>query len=506
MSEINETAEKKTVKSKKSLNPFKNKKFKYGSLSVLFTVIFIVIVVLVNVVISLLGERFSVAADLTDEGLYTIEQETEDYLAGITDKVAITVTATESDFGSSSNIYLYQTNAILKKIANANDNITLDYVDIVANPGFQANFTETISQGQIVVQSENTKRFKILSQNDYLSITYNQQYMQMGYPMIESIEANCEQAVVSAIMNVTDTDPVKVAVISGYGESDNPYAEQLLTTNSYVLEDVDITRTDSISEEYDFVFINGPKTDYSVKDITKIDDWLDNGGKFGKSLFYASDPGLGESPNLDGLLADWGLKVEKGTTYQTDMNYAYEGVYTLQSLEIPQTDYSDFDSERPIFTDNTSPITEMWQASGIMEVTTLLATHDGAVIKPQNAGDNWAPEDSTERTAYPVAAMTTKTRFEGNDPFISRVIAVGGTDMFSTYLMTNTNNSQMFINIFNISCGKTEGITLTPKSYNAAVLEITDEQTNILAVVFVIVIPLIVLVGGIFIWLRRIHK
>lgn len=65
-------------------NPFRNKKFKYGGLSVLFTVIFIVAVVLVNVIITLLGDRFMPTADLTDSGLYSIEQSTVDYLKTVT--------------------------------------------------------------------------------------------------------------------------------------------------------------------------------------------------------------------------------------------------------------------------------------------------------------------------------------------------------------------------------------------------------------------------------------
>ncbi len=72
--------------------------FKYGGLSVLFTVIFIVAVVLVNVIITLLGDRFMPTADLTDSGLYSIEQSTVDYLKTVTDEVTITVTSEEAAF------------------------------------------------------------------------------------------------------------------------------------------------------------------------------------------------------------------------------------------------------------------------------------------------------------------------------------------------------------------------------------------------------------------------
>lgn len=139
---INETAAEKQENTKESApaksdsakkprkNPFKNKKLKYGGLSILFTVIFIVAVVLVNVIITLLGDRFMPAADLTDSGLYSIEQSTVDYIKTITDEVTITVTSEESAFTGGSSYY-YQTNEILKKIAAANSNITLQYIDVV---------------------------------------------------------------------------------------------------------------------------------------------------------------------------------------------------------------------------------------------------------------------------------------------------------------------------------------------------------------------------------------
>lgn len=506
--------EKKAKKSEgKSKNPFKNKKFKYGSLSVLFTIIFVVIIVLVNVVITLIGERFSVSADLTDEGLFSIEQSSAEYLAGIDQHITITVTSNESEFTGST--YYNQTNEILKRIVNTNGNFTLNYIDIVENPGFQSNYSETISAGEIVVESEETGRHKVLDYEDYLSITYDQNYLMMGIRQPTSIEANCEQAVVSAIMNVTDDDPVKVAVLSGYGETENAYITEQLETNSYVVENVNIPLTDVISDEYDFVLINGPTSDYSVADITKIDDWLDNKGIFEKNLIYIANPSLGESPNIDGLLEDWGQRVEKGTVYQTDSNYSYPQMNTYQVLDVPDSDFSEFSNDSQIYGLNLSPITLLWEgtgnrtehANGNMEEQVLLSSYNGAVVKPQDSGNNWQPDDNMARAALPVAVQTVKSRFEGTEPFQSRVITIGGIELFDgAFLTSATNNAQFLINIFNVSCGKEEGITLTPKSYSAVPIEVTEAQKNTLMVIFVIVLPIVLLVAGIVIWIRRIHK
>lgn len=492
---------------RRTANPFKNKKLKYGSLSVAFTVIFIVAVVLVNVIITMLGDRLSVEADLTATGLYTIENSTAEYLKGITDKVKITVTTEESEFKNQGQ-EMYQTNEILRKIANCNDNISLNYIDIVSNPGFAANYSEELTSMEIIVESEGTKRVKVLTYNDYLAVNYNQQYLQYGYKVPESYNANCEQAVTSAIMNVTDTDPVKIAVLTGYGETENGALEKLLKTNSYEMESVNITLTESISEEFDFVLIFGADKDYSVADITKIDKWLDNDGKFGKNLIYVANPKLGDSPNLDGLLDDWGLKVEKGTLYQTDGNYSYESQRTYQMFRVPETEFSKFTNTSPMFGDNVCPITTKWSAYSNMETQALLTTYDGAVVKPLNAGDNWEPADDAEKQTLNAIVQSVKTRFEGTTPIQSRIVAIGGMELLANTFLTaaQANNSELIMNIFNVSCNKEAGITLTTKSYKSATFEITETQKSTLMIVFVIALPLVILVFGIIVWARRIHR
>ncbi|MBE6881061.1 MAG: ABC transporter [Ruminococcaceae bacterium] len=507
--EVKEVKEEKKAKSKNSFNPFKNKKLKYGGLSVLFTVICIVVVVLINVVITMLGERFSVQADLTDSGLYSIEGDTAEYLSKVDDDIVITVTSEESAFVSGSEYY-YQTNEILKKIVNCNDRFTLNYVNVVANPGFQANYKETLTSDQIIVESKSTKRVKVLNYDEYLSITYSQQYLQyFGQYVPEKIEANCEQAAVSAIMNVSDKDPVKVAVLTGFGETDNQVLTQLLETNSYIIETIDIGLTDKISDEFDFVFSFGPTSDYSVEVINKIDTWLDNNGKFGKNFIYASNPKLGDSPNIDGLLDDWGLKVEKGLLYQTDANYAYETRRTYQMLRLETSDFDKLTNESPIFGDNMSAVVPKWEGYGNMQTQILLSTYGGAVIRPHDAGDNWEPGENDVKKSYGVIVQSTKTRFEnGTIPCTSRIITLGGMEMLNVSFLTSpqANNAQFIMNIFNVSCNKEEGITLTPKGYGTTTYEITEAQKTTLVIIFVAILPLALIIAGVIIWARRIHK
>ena len=146
--------------------------------------------------------------------------------------------------------------------------------------------------------------------------------------------------------------------------------------------------------------------------------------------------------------------------------------------------------------------------NGNITVQSILNTYAGAVIKPQDSGDNWSPESDAERKQYSVIMQAIKTRYEGTNPFSSRIVAIGGMEFLNTsFLQTaSVNNSQLIMNIFNVSCNKEEGITLTPKSYNASTFEITDAQKNGLAIGFVIVLPLLLIISGIVIWVKRLHK
>ena len=94
-------------------NIFKMRRFKHGSLATIITVAFIVAVILINVIASLLLERFPLTIDLTSDQRFNLTQDSVDFVSTITDDVTLTVLAEESEF-ESSGIYYKQIYEILK--------------------------------------------------------------------------------------------------------------------------------------------------------------------------------------------------------------------------------------------------------------------------------------------------------------------------------------------------------------------------------------------------------
>lgn len=95
----------------------------------------------------------------------------------------------------------------------------------------------------------------------------------------------------SALYTVSSESSVKVAVIGGHGAqtaSGEGTAlsglKTLLSKNNYTFTDVASVLTDEIPEDASSVVLYQPTEDFTSEEISKISDYLINGGNYGKNL------------------------------------------------------------------------------------------------------------------------------------------------------------------------------------------------------------------------------
>ncbi|MCM1054333.1 MAG: GldG family protein [Bacteroides sp.] len=507
---------------KKKPSGGKGKRLKHGALSVVFTVIFVTAVVLVNIIFSMVLDRFDISADLTDNSMYSIDGTTADYVAGIESNVTITVTAEEADF-ENAGAYYKQVSEIVKTFAASSSKITARYLDLDSNPAFYSNYGATLSAGSIIVESEKTGRNTIVAPSDYLSPKYSfngneitaedySMYYQLGYGSMGllTIEyyAAAERCLLSGIMNVTDERPVRVAVLTeDYGASSPSALVNMLEANAYVVEEMKISSVQTIDSDIDFVILFAPIYDLSNDDLNKIDMWLDNGGRYDKNLFYAAASTVDELPNLNAYLREWGISLGTGYVFQTN-DYAYNGANTYQTLSLAEGVYSEgVDSiTKQTQGDRLKPIELLFDEYSIYETEAIVSSFGGSVIAPFDGLDDFNPASAEQSGSFPVVASSTKTYYEGVEPHQSRIYVASGhyiTDrifMEAVYL----NNSDIFLNIFNYASGKDKvEISVSPKSFSVPTFEITASQMQAITVVFAVVVPLAVTAAGIAVIVRR---
>ncbi len=509
---------------------------KHGTMSVVLTVLFIAGVVVLNVIVGIISDRVDTTADLTDTGIYTLDEATVEYLGKQSMDVTLSVLNSETSFEGGGTHYK-SVNQLLRKMEMENGHFKLQYLQIDQNPDFTSKFKgETLRENYIVVESEETGRHRILTPADYFSTpslrdslsqygfpqTYVEQYVEQyisnyGSQVIEG--SNVEQAAISALLYVTNTDPVRVAFTEGFGEGDSSSLSALLDKNGYDVETVNLQSAEKIDSGIDYVIMFAPTMDYDNESITKLANFLDNGGAFGKNLLYfasSSQPYYQSDEsnslkNLSAFLAEWGIAVGDSIVMQTDASHTYGNMPFALIQDIQDTVYAGNTYGSSLFTYDAyvRPIIQLWEngAKGGVEQMALIKSFDGAYLRPLSA---FAESDfdisSAESGKFIDALCAYKTHSTTQE--ITRVIAFG-SEMFasSTFMgYQNANNQDFLINMFNYISGKTEGVTITTKSFSNVGFEVNQENANILAVVLCAVIPVAVIVLGVVIWVRRRHR
>lgn len=532
--------DKKDKKEKKAKNgkKFNAKKLKHGTMATVFTCVFVALLVLVNVVTTMIFDRYPVTIDLTSNKIYSVSNDTEDYVKKVNVDVQVTVFADENTYTNYSS-YNKQAVELLKNYSKLNHHITYRFVDIDSHPEIVKEYTDTISQFDIIfetktkVDGKEISRTRKLGMLDLLTFTdeFEQKLSQSGYSIdtlaqqaggdlaflsyygsyVES--SNAEQAFTSALMTVTDPNPVYVTILTGRSElTQLTYFQTLLTANGYNVNTVDITSED-IPSDTDVVVIPAPKTDYLEEDITKVSDFLNNDGNLGKQLLYIASYGQEDTPNLDEFLSEYGLAIGDGVICESDSGKYYNSPCVTVASDVSDNFTQDVSTENPaILSALCRPVKTLFDEQDMVSTDAYLKSSDSAYTANVNISQTTGQVqigDALVKGQQNYMAVGSKAKFtDDNKTLYSNVIAVGSEGLLSdTYLQySQYQNSEYFISVINGLTGKTAGITITPKTITGNVFDITQQQKTALKWTFCLGVPVVVLVVGIVIWVRRKNK
>ena len=530
--------DKKKDKKAKDGKKFNAKKLKHGTMATVFTCVFVALLVLVNVVTTMLFDRYPITIDLTTNKIYSVSNDTEDYVKKVNVDVQVTIFADENTYTNYSS-YNKQAVELLKNYCKLNHHITYRFVDIDSHPEIVKEYTDTISQFDMIfetktkVDGKEISRTRKLGMLDLLTFTdeFEEKLSKSGYSIdtlaqqaggdlsflsyygsyVES--SNAEQAFTSALMTVTDPNPVYVTILTGRSElTQLTYFQTLLTANGYNVNTVDITSED-IPADTDVVVVPAPKTDYLEEDITKVSDFLNNDGNLGKQLLYIASYGQEDTPNLDEFLSEYGLSVGKGVICESDSGKYYNSPCVTVASTVSDNFTQDVSTENPaILSALCRPVNTLFDEQDMVSTDAYLQSSDTAYTADVEISQTTGQVnigDALVKGQQNYMAVGSKAKFtDDNNTLYSSVIAVGSEGMLSdTYLQySQYQNSEYFISVINGLTGKTAGITITPKTITGNVFDITQQQKTVLKWTFCLGVPVVVLIVGIVIWARRKNK
>lgn len=529
VAEEKKAKEKKNKKDKKEKKKSEHKKLKHGMMSTVFTIAFVAVVVLVNVVATVLFDRYPITIDLTKDKIYSISDESEEYVKKIDTDVLITVFAEEDDFTNLST-YTRQADEVMRKYCKYNNKISYRYVDIDSNPDIMKDYTDdTISLYDIIVEtnpSKDIKRTRKLTVLDLVNFSdeFNEMLSTYGMTAEQLAEqsggavnalstmtsyygssiiasSNAEQAFTSAFMTVTDPNPVTVTFLTGRSElTELSYLQTLLTANGYTVNTIDITSED-IPEDTDVAVIPAPKTDYLAEDIKKLDAFLDNNGKLGKQLLYIASVQQQSTPNIDEFLADYGVEIGEGAICETYASNYYNQQFLTISSELSDNFMQDVGTSDPkLLIQASRPVKLLFDEKNKIATEAYVKSTDDAFVMNLEDGS------TIEKGQQNYVTVSSRVAYEdGGDSIYSNVIVAGSEFMFSDrYLQyTQYQNREYFLSLLNGITHKTDGIVIEPKVIEGNVYDVNESQKTVLKWTFILIIPVIVLAVGMIIWLRR---
>lgn len=505
---------------KKEKKPMNLKKFKYGSMSMVVIVLVVAIVVVLNIMVSLLMKRYPIKADLTADKRYELCDESIEVLKNMTGDVEITVTLPKETLVQYS--YYQMIPEILDKYSvyakSGSGSVDVNYVNITKDPDVVSKYSKyysgTITEGSIIIYHD--EKIKVTSIYNLFKQNSSSSYYQQEDNSISFIG---ESTITTAIMSVTDANPINAAFLTYindayvYGEETGSYytTEQfkaLLSSNGYECTDLDIMTDDISTEDYNLVVIPAPSVDFNEDVITKLEDFLYNDGNYGKNVIYISNLSAMELPNLEEFLAKWNIQIEDSVIFD-DTNAINATIGSLGgTMTAPVASIADTEAigELP---NSSLPIV----APFAREVSILAKNSDivsSALLTSSSTSYLTALDESVtvsgEQAARNIATLSKRERAEGMDIYTSSVLVIGTSYIADPALVANTstyNNANLLLNMVNTMTGKESSFVIPQKNLQEATLALTSSQAKGIRNAVIYVLPLLVVAAGVVVFVRR---
>ena len=456
----------------------------YSSTAVIISM---AVVVLLNVLAAKIPLRFTVF-DVTSNKLYSLTDETKNMISALGEDVQLYVLASETQ----ADILLDTT---LKNYADLNPHIKVSYVDPAVNPKFFTEYTDSdVSFNSIIV--EGSKRSKV--------VDYNMIYQtEIDYYTYSSTVTGYdgEGQLTSAIAYVTSDDMPKMYLLEGHGEGSFDAEFMAAVEKENVdYETINLMNYDAVPTDAACVIVYAPLSDFSDDDTEKMLDYMENGG----DVFLVTTYTENEMTNFRNLFSFYDIEFTKGLVIEGNQNYYYQNPFFL----LPEIAYTNitgsaYNSGNYVFVPYAQGLTI--NDNEEVDTTMLLYTSDDSYARNDMKSNlEYAKQETDQDGPFAVGVACEKTIGEES----SKAVIYSSMDLFTRNAdeMVSGTNLKLFTSSIGSFADHISSVSIPVKSYEINTLIISQNKIVLLAVLTIIVIPLVFLISGFIVWLRRRHR
>lgn len=482
-----------------------------GGFSTIMVVLAIAIVVVLNVIASAVETKAGLKIDLTSNKIYSLSAQTESNIRSIMNK--------KNENGEYSNefvIYSFandytQDNLIgktLERYAALSNNITLSVLDPAKDSILRNKFTgvgDQVEDKTVVVFNSKKNSFRVIKYED---MYYTDKENNVSYWTLE-------QKLTSAFMFLdSGRAQTNVYFLTGHGEAVTnvkfseraKFLKDRLEEENFKVDNIDLAMNDLHSG--DILIVIGPSSDISEQDRDKVIKFLDANGK---ALFFL-DPSSSRLKNFEAILDHYMIKFKNEIVCENDESrHAQNSLLDLVPEVLSNKEITNgiINSKSSVYAGSCAYLEEYNPSSDLLTVLPLLNTSDRSVCIPYEdyitgAYENKMSEYTEEKRRYIGLALYQKDSSSMQIDEGTRICVFSSSELALGERSGSAGNVSLIKNCVNWVDNKTNTISISGVQMNAYELSIADAATvKTLVTIVIIVIPVLILGGGVIIWLRR---
>lgn len=452
----------------------------------------VALAVVLNLVVGSLPTTIT-QLDATTKKLYSLTDATKEMMRDLKEDITIYVLAAESTMDET----LAKT---LDRYASGSEHIKVEYKDPSKYPNFYTQYTDdtSITRNSLIVVGQ--KRNKVVNYSSIYEGSYDSNYnwTTTGY--------DGEGQITSAIQYVTSDDMPVIYALEGHGEYElsGTFAQTIEKAN-IELTSINLLSYDAIPENAEAIIINGPTSDFSKDDAKKVSEYLSGGGKAFITTTYTDR----DMSNFLSILSAYGVTVANGIVMEGDSDRYYQEPYYLLP-DVASDALTSSASDNFVFVPSAQGLTypksdkEDETGEGI-SYTELLSTSDSAYIKTDTAEmETLEKEDGDIEGPFALGLDVKDTKGEETG---TELIIYSCTGIFADNAdqMVSGNNADLFSDaIAGLIDDAQENTTVIPvKEYEDATITVSAAVLAFSAIFGIIVLPVLLLIIGIAIWIKR---
>lgn len=313
-----------------------------------------------------------------------------------------------------------------------------------------------------------------------------------------------EQELTSAIVKVTRGELKTICFVEGHGEKQLSSAEadgysladRVLKSENYQTKTINLVAENQVPAECAVLVLAGPKQSLFPQEAEMVGRYLDGGGK----AMLMPDPDT--DPKLGDVLTAWNIRLGEDTIVDTSGAGRLFG--TGPAVPLVRT-YGSHPITRDLgntmtFFPLARSVTVADSSKADVTVTELLKTSEDSWAETE-LKDGKARFDEGKDTKGPITLGIAASKTVGEKQ--ARLVVVGDSDFATDNYARLQRNGDLFMNTINWLAQDEDLISIRPKDPTNRQVTMTEGQRKTLFWLIIILMPVLVLTSGLFVWWKR---